>query len=162
MQPRLGRIHVPRCGCPSCPPDVPAQVAETRDNVPMTADKWEPESFDPGLRLRAMRVLDDDAVEFDFEGINAPDERFVAKRSWHRGLELWNLDERFQNRYRAVPGPRAGSGLEALGALFLRVRGGELPVGSAYEALAADVRARAAARFAEISAPSDAAPPTVE
>ena len=45
----------------------------------------EPVSYIPGLRLRAIRFIDENALEFDFEGIDAPDEAFVLTRRSDNG-----------------------------------------------------------------------------
>ena len=115
----------------------------------MTAPHDEPQSFDPGLRLRSLRVVDDDTVEFEFEGINSPDTTFTVGRAVHDGIALWNTDERFAAQYRQVPGPSAGQGLEGLADLFLRIRARELPAQGAYEALSAEVRSELSRRWEE-------------
>lgn len=109
----------------------------------------DPVSYVPGLRLRAVRFIDENTLEYDFEGIDTADETFRMSRSNDNRLGIWvyNFDQDFGARYRAVPGVRAGAGLERLGAYFFAARCSELPVGSSYERLRAEIQAEFARRW---------------
>lgn len=109
-----------------------------------------PASYVPGLRLRAVRFIDESTLELDFEGIDAPDETFRLTRSNDNppGIWIYNFDQHFSGRYRGVPGVRAGTGLERLASYFFAARRSELPVGKSHEQLSAEIRSALAERWA--------------
>ncbi|HEX8008472.1 MAG TPA: hypothetical protein VF482_18830 [Trebonia sp.] len=110
-----------------------------------------PVSYVPGLRLRAVRFIDESTLEFDFEGVDVPDETFRLTRSNDNSLGIWvyNFDQYFSGRYRSVPGVRAGTGLERLASYFFAARRSELPVGTSYEQLEEEIRSALAERWAQ-------------
>lgn len=112
----------------------------------------EPVSYAPGLRLRAVRFIDDNTLEYDFEGVDAADETFRLTRSKVNRLGIWlyNFDRNFAARYRAVPGVHGGTGLERLGAYFFAARRSELPVGKSWERLKKEIQATLAERWRQI------------
>lgn len=118
----------------------------------MAEHEPEPVSHVPGLRLRALRFVDDDTLEYDFEGIDAADETFRMSRSNDNRLGIWvyNFDQDFAARYRAVPSVRAGGGLERLGAYFFAARASELPAGASYERLKTEIQEALAARWHQV------------
>lgn len=137
---------------------LPISTREVRHNLRLvkelrvTEHDPEPVSYVPGLRLRAVRFVDDNTLEYDFEGIDAADETFRLTRSKvdRLGIWLYNFDQDFVARYRAVPGVYGGTGLERLGAYFFAVRRSELPVGRSWERLKREIQARLAERWRQI------------
>ena len=109
----------------------------------------EPVSYSPGLRLRAIRFIDENTLEYEFEGIDAADETFQLVRSNDNRLGIWiyNFGQDFDKRYRGVPFVFAGAGLERLGSYFFAARYSELPVGASYEQLKAELRDALAERW---------------
>lgn len=98
-----------------------------------------------------MRFIDERTLDLDFEGIDAPDETFRLTRSNDNSLGIWvyNFDQHFSKRYRSAPGVRAGAGLERLASCFFAARRSELPVGTSYEQLSAEIRSAVAERWAK-------------
>ena len=71
----------------------------------MVSREPQPVSYSPGLRLRAIRFIDENTLEYDFEGIDAADEMFQLARSNDNRLGIWvyNFEQDFARRYRGVP-----------------------------------------------------------
>ncbi|HEX7160974.1 MAG TPA: hypothetical protein VF223_07025 [Trebonia sp.] len=108
----------------------------------------DPVSYCPGLRLRAIRFVDENTLEYDFEGVEVEDETFRLSRSWVNGPGIWlyNWDRDFENRYRGML-LHPGAGLERLGSYFFAARRSELPAGASYERCREESQAEAAERW---------------